>query len=172
MDYNIADTTEADAELLASLIRRSFADVAERFGLTPENSPTHPSNCTPEWIRSAFDRGARYYLMQTPREPVGCVALEHPEPDLCYLGRLAVLPSFRRSGFGRALVDHAVGEARQLGASRVELGTISAQAELREWYEKQGFSVTTTRKFEQLPFEVTFMRKVLADNPMSQAEPQ
>jgi hypothetical protein len=65
-------------------------------------------------------------------------------------------------------VNHAVDKAQQLGVHRVELGTISAQAELRRWYEKQGFSVTTTAQFEHLPFEVTFMRKVLVDNAMSQ----
>jgi N-acetylglutamate synthase-like GNAT family acetyltransferase len=168
MDYIIMDATEADAEPLASVIRESFADVAERFGLTPENSPAHPSNCTPEWVRSAFAKGVRYYLMQTPDGPVGCVALERAAPDVCYLERLAVLPPFRRHGLGRALVNHAVDKAQQLGVHRVELGTISAQAELRRWYEKQGFSVTTTAQFEHLPFEVTFMRKVLVDNAMSQ----
>ncbi len=169
MDYTITDSTEADAELLASLIRQSFADVAERFGLTPESAPTHPSNCTPEWIHSAFAKGVRYYLLRAFQEPVGCIALEQPEPDLCYLGRLAVLPPFRRHGLGRALVDHAIAKARQLGARRVVLGIISAQAELREWYERQGFSVTNTARFDHLPFEVAFMRKALADDTMSQA---
>ena len=164
MDYTITDATEADAGLLASLIRESFADVAERFGLTPENSPAHPSNCTPEWVRSAFAKGVRFRLMQAPEGPAGCVALEHAKSDVCYLERLAVLPSFRRHGFGRALVNHAIDEARKLGVKRVELGVISEQADLREWYEKQGFSVTTTARFEHLPFEVAFMRKVLVDD--------
>ena len=69
-----------------------------------------------------------------------------------------------------ALVNHALGKARELGVSRGELGIISAQAELREWYGRLGFSVTTTAQFEHLPFEVTFMRKVLADNPMTQGK--
>lgn len=170
MDYSIVDTTPADAELLASLIRRSFADVAERFGLTPENTPMHASNTAPEWVLSAMAKGVRYYLMQTPEGAAGCVALERAEPDVCYLERLAVLPPFRRRGLGRALANHVIDEARKLGASRVELGIISAQAELREWYERQGFSVTTTARFDHLPFEVAFMRKVLADDTMSQAE--
>ena len=162
MDYIIRDATEADADLLVSLIRGSFADVAERFGLTPENAPTHPSNCTPEWIHSAFAKGVRYYLMQGPQGPVGCVALEHAETEVCYLGRLAVLPPFRGHGFGRALVDHVMDKARELGVRRVELGIISADARLREWYEKLGFSAMTTAQFKYLPFEVTFMRKVLS----------
>ena len=102
--------------------------------------------------------------MQVPEGPAGCIALERANSDVCYLERLAVLPPFRRHGFGRALVNHAIDEARKLGVKRVELGVISEQADLREWYEKQGFSVTTTARFEHLPFEVAFMRKVLVDD--------
>ena len=161
------DATEADAGLLASVIRESFADVAERFGLTPENSPTHPSNCTPEWIRSAFAKGVSFYLMRAAQRVVGCVALEYAEADVCYLERLAVLPPFRGHGFGKALVNHAMDRAQGLDAHRVEIGIISADVELREWYERLGFSVTTTAQFEHLPFEVTFMRKVLVNNTLS-----
>jgi len=165
VDYVITDATEADAGLLASVVRESFADVAERFGLTPENSPTHPSNCAPEWISSAFAKGVRYYIIRTDQGPVGCAALEHANADVCYLERLAVLPTFRGHGFGKALVNHAMDKARGLDARRVEIGIISADAELRKWYERLGFSVTTTAQFKHLPFEVTFMRKVLMNAP-------
>ena len=33
-----------DVSVLSGLIRDSFCDVAERFGITPENCPKHPSN--------------------------------------------------------------------------------------------------------------------------------
>jgi len=162
MDYLITEASEADAELLASLIRRAFADVAVRLGLTPESVPMHPSNCTPEWILAAFAKGVRYYLLQTPQGPAGCVALEQAGGDVCYLERLAVLPAFRRNGLGEALVNHVVDKARELGARSVELGMVFTQAELREWYERLGFSVTNVVQFERTPFEVAFMRKELA----------
>jgi len=46
-----------DVSLLSGLIRDSFYDVAERFGITPENCPKHPSNCTDKWIERDFRRG-------------------------------------------------------------------------------------------------------------------
>ena len=157
----ITEASEAEAELLASVIREAFADVAQRFGLTPENCPTHPSNCEPEWVSAAFARGVRYFLLQTPQGPAGCVALELVNADVCYLERLAVLPAFRRNGFGKALVNHVVDTARELGQQAIEIGTIAAQTELRKWYESQGFVATSTRGFERLPFEVTFMQRAL-----------
>ncbi len=162
-DYVITDASKDDAELLASLIRGAFADVAQRFGLTPENSPTHPSNCQPEWIQAAFARGVKYYVLRTSGQPAGCVALERVSDDTCYMERLAVLPAFRRSGFGEALVNHIVARAREMGLRAIEIGTIAAQTELRQWYERQGFVATGTRHFESLPFDVTFMRRELAD---------
>ncbi|MDI6856793.1 MAG: GNAT family N-acetyltransferase [Dehalococcoidia bacterium] len=159
--YVITEVGEGDADLLASLIREAFATVATELGLTPENAPRHPSNCTPEWVRAAFAKGIRHFVLETPNGPAGCVALEQADSEVCYVERLAVLPAHRRSGFGEALVDYAVGRARECGARRVELGMVAAQTGLREWYEKLGFSLTSIVQFEGAPFEVAFMRKYL-----------
>jgi N-acetylglutamate synthase-like GNAT family acetyltransferase len=163
MDYVIRDATEEDADLVASLIRESFATVAARFALTRENAPKHPSNCEPEWIRAAFAKGVRYFILETSRGPAGCVALEQASEDVCYLERLAVLPAFRGKGLGEALVEHAIDKARELGVRRVELGMVAAQEELRRWYEKLGFVVTNVVRFEGMQFEVGFMRKMLVE---------
>ncbi len=146
-----------DIPLLSGLIRDSFREVAERFGLTPENCPKHPSNCTDEWIEGDFARGVTYYILERNGTPVGCVALERDSPDLCYLERLAVLPQSRRNGFGKKLVNHVFIEAKALGITRVSIGIISEQAELKLWYQKIGFVEGETKKFEHLPFLVTFM---------------
>ena len=57
--------------LLAGLVRTAFRDVAERFGLTPDNCPTHPSNCTPGWIETALDDGVTYYVLDMDGRPRG-----------------------------------------------------------------------------------------------------
>ena len=45
---NIRKASSGDSSMLSGIIRESFCDVAERFGLTSENCPKHPSNCTQE----------------------------------------------------------------------------------------------------------------------------
>lgn len=162
MQPTIRDAGAADAGMLSGLIRGAFADVAGRFGLTPENCPRHPSNCTPEWVSSAMAKGARYFVAGTEGEAAGCVALEQAGPDVCYLERLAVLPAWRRCGLGTALVKHACGEAAGLGAHRVQIGLIAKDTCLRQWYEGRGFRTTRTATFEHLPFEVLFMEAALA----------
>ena len=147
----------ADVPLLSSLIRVSFRDVAERFTLTLENCPKHPSNCTDEWIENDLARGVAYYILERDGKPVGCVALEKANPDLCYLERLGVLPQSRRKGFGKALVDHVFSEARASGTKQIGIGIISDDTELKLWYQRIGFVEKETKEFAHLPFLVTFM---------------
>ena len=147
----------ADIPLLSGLIRVAFGDVAERFALTVENCPKHPSNCTDEWIESDLAKGVVYYVLEHDGAPVGSVALEKANPDLWYLERLGVLPESRRKGFGKKLVDHVFAEARALGAKQISIGIISDDTELKLWYKKIGFLERETKEFAHLPFLVSFM---------------
>ncbi len=157
MGYQIRIGTKADLGILVDVIQNSFQDVAERFGLTPQNSPTHPSNCRPEWLVREMDRGVTYYILETAGRSVGCAALEKINDQVCYLERLAVLPEVRRKGYGEALVRHVLSQARLLNVYRVQIGIIADHRELHDWYEKFGFEDTESKTFPQLVFQVTFM---------------
>jgi predicted N-acetyltransferase YhbS len=146
-----------DIPLLFRLIRESFRDVAERFGLTAENCPKHPSNCMDAWVENDLKRGVVYFILEKGHVAAGCVALEKASPDVCYLERLAVLPRYRNNGFGLALVDHVLSEARRMGVKQVGIGIIAKQAELAAWYEKIGFVAGEIKAFAHLPFMVAFM---------------
>ncbi len=155
--FTIRPAIRDDIHALTQLIRDASRDVAERFHLTSENAPKHPSNCQDDWIEAAMDNGIVFYVLEDAQTLCGCVAMEQARPDLCYLERLAVLPQFRRKGFGEALVQHVFEEARQRHIRRVEIGTIAENVELTRWYEKLGFILKEMRTFPHLPFQVAFM---------------
>lgn len=157
MSSKIRVCTKEDAEILARTIRKSFQDVAERFGLTRENAPRHPSNCTVDWIRKDMERGVTYFAIEDRNRVVGCVALERANAEVCDLERLAVFPSHRRHGFGKALVEHVLLEAKLLGAHCVSIGIIAEHIELKDWYKRLGFSEGKSGEFPDLPFGVTVM---------------
>lgn len=157
----IRQASLADLSLLVNLLRRSFMDVAKRFNLTVENCPKNLAFCTEQRVKDDFDRGLEYYILENNGQPLGCVALEKASPEVCYLERLAVLPEQRREGFGKMLVDHVFDKARKMGMQRVEIGIISEDKELKDWYEKFGFIEKGTKEFEHLPFIVGFMSKEL-----------
>jgi ribosomal protein S18 acetylase RimI-like enzyme len=163
MSATIRPAGAADAALVARIVRESFRTVAERFGLTAENCPRHPANCTEDWISEALEGGVRCFVLEDEGRPCGCVALERADEQTAYLGRLAVLPDCRGRGFGRALVERVLAEARAAGLRRVRLGLIAADEPLRGWYERLGFREVERRPFEHLPFEVLFMSRELPD---------
>ncbi|BBO68682.1 hypothetical protein DSCA_26120 [Desulfosarcina alkanivorans] len=156
-DVSIAAATEKDIDGLARLIRTSFADVSRRFGLTPENCPRHPSNCTHEWIQGDLERGVHYFILSVAGEAVGCVGVEQASPATCYMERLAVSPEHRGCGYGTRLARHAVSRAKKMGAAYVGIGIIAADTGLKNFYEALGFEAGETKTFAHLPFEVAFM---------------
>jgi len=103
----------------------------------------------------------KYYILKENGRACGCVALEKAGPDVCYLGRLAVLPEHRNKGFGQALVIHVFEQAKKMRIRRVEIGLISKHRKLKKWYKKLGFAQKRTKKFDHLPFIVAFMCKKL-----------
>lgn len=152
----IREATKHDIDLITELIRVSFREVAAKFGLTKDNCPTHPSNCTDDWVLSDLLAGKRYFVFEENR-PIGCVALEKANEDLYYLERLAVIPLERRKGYGKIMVDHVFEKVRELSGHRISIGIIDDHQELKEWYRGIGFKATETKRFAKLPFAVTFM---------------
>jgi GNAT superfamily N-acetyltransferase len=157
MSSKIRTCTQEDIGVLAETIRMSFQDVAERFGLTQENAPHHPSNCTQDWIQKDMERGVTYFIIENENFIAGCVALEQANSEVCYLERLAVLPNQRHRGFGKALVTHVLSKAKLIGVHRVNIGIIAEHTEMKNWYKGIGFVEGESKDFSHLPFRVTFM---------------
>ena len=153
----IREAKNYDIKLLSNIICASHKDVAQKFNLTIENCPTHPSNCSVDWIEKDFARGVQYYIFEYSGIAKGCVSLEHINADICYIERLSVLREYRRHGFGEQLVTHAIDAARALGVKAISIGTIAEFVKLNEWYQKRGFIKGEVKEFEHLPFQVLLM---------------
>ncbi|HML53575.1 MAG TPA: GNAT family N-acetyltransferase [Solidesulfovibrio magneticus] len=149
----------AEAGDIAALIALAFGDVARRFDLHAGNCPTHPSLMTRERIERGMALGTTMLLAFDRGKLCGCVGLRQPVEGVSILERLAVAPACRRLGLGRTLVGRACSLAGQIGAGQVEIGIIAKQHELRQWYETLGFRTVRTARFDNLPFEVLYLRK-------------
>jgi predicted acetyltransferase len=166
---SVRESRVDEIPLLVRLIRESFREVAERFALTSANCPSHPSFVTQSNVREGFEKGGKFWIVEEDAEPCGCVGLVPGHSGVHSLVRLAVLPAHRRRGLGGWLVQRVLQEARRLKLPKVELGIIAAQTELQRLYERHGFRVTQTRRFEHLPFDVTLMVAELAGGCPSSA---
>lgn len=143
-----------DCGVLANIIRKSFRDVADRFGLTLENCPKHPSNCTEDWVQQHMNRGATYFALESN---AGCVAMKQVSPETFELERLAVLPEQRKHGLGKLLVNHVLSETKRLEARRVNISIIAEYSKLKKWYVKMGFVEGEIKDFAHLPFRVMYL---------------
>lgn len=159
MRHRIRNASTADAAIITGIVRESFADVALRFGLTADNCPRHPSNCQLKWIDDAMQKGVAFFILEAETRPVGTIALEQASAEVGYIERLGVLPTHRRQGFGRLLVEHALSRARQRHLKQIDIGIIGAQTELQRWYEQFGFTAIRRAVFDHLPFEVLFISR-------------
>ena len=108
-----------------------------------------------------MNRGVSYYCLDPDEKPIGCVAFEKASAQEGYLERLAVLPEYRKSGFGKALVDHIVDLARATGIHHIGIGIISEQRDLKQWYIKMGFVEQEIKTFSHLPFKVSLLAYTL-----------
>lgn len=82
----------------------------------------------------------RLLLAEHEGQLMGCVALHKLESSVCEMKRLYLRPHFRGKGFGRALAERIIAEARQIGYRRMRLDTVEpVMKDAVAMYRKLGF---------------------------------
>lgn len=139
------------------IIHSSFITVAEEFGLTENNCPSHTAFMIIDKLETQFDAGRPMFLFYQGDIPVGYFSLAKCSAEEWELNNLAVLTEYRHLGIGKSMVDYAVKMVKSYGGNKISIGIIEENIKLKQWYLKLGFTHISTRKFESLPFTVGFM---------------
>ncbi len=71
-----------------------------------------------------------------------------PTGRKAYLDHLVVAPESRGHGIGRALVEYAIRQAREAGASRIDLTANAEKQPGRTLYQSLGFEQRDTAIFD------------------------
>ncbi len=147
----ITRATPAEAETVARLVREGFQSEAERYGVE-----IPPVREVPDDVIAAFDAGDVILIARIDGEAVGTVRGHLQEDGSVMVRRLAVLPSARRQGVGRHLMD--VLEESYPDAPRFELFTGTDTAPAISLYESHGY--VKTHEKEQVPgVTIVFLAK-------------
>jgi predicted N-acetyltransferase YhbS len=149
---------EADTQQILSLIRDAFEEY--RAVLNP---PSGAHRETFDTIHKKIIEGGGF-IAYVGDQATGCVLYER-EADALYLGRLAVLPDYRKQGIAHALVEAIEDRARELNLPKVTLGVRVQLPGNRAFFERLGFQIVAYDSHDGYS-EPTFMtlEKKLADS--------
>jgi len=84
-------------------------------------------------------KGGKVFLAYAQGDAVGCVALIPMGDGVYELSKMAVSPQMRGQGIGRRILEHAIAQARELGARSLFLGSNSVLKSAVHLYESIGF---------------------------------
>jgi amino-acid N-acetyltransferase len=93
-----------------------------------------------------FDNLQMFSVAEVDGKVVGCCTLAVIWSDLAEIKSLAVMDGYKNTGIGRALVEKAVEQAKNLGVDKVFALTLEPA-----FFEKQGFAVVDKKT---LPMKV------------------
>jgi GNAT superfamily N-acetyltransferase len=116
---------------------------------------------TVEDVQRAISAG-RVLVAVEGTEAVGTVRYDL-KPDCLYMGRLAVLPAYRKNGVGAALMDYIEKLAPTLGRTRIQLATRESLPGNLRFYERLGYMVVERVAHKRGPDVTIWFEKELGE---------
>lgn len=148
----------------------STLSAIEIRALTPGDDATAFRTLNEEWITQYFtlepkDReiltdpvnsilriGGHIFMAYAGGEAVGCVALIPMKDGVYELSKMAVSPHLRGRGIGRRLLQHAIAQARSIGAKSLFLGSNTRLKNAVHLYESVGFQHVKPESLPPMPY--------------------
>lgn len=174
--------TPDDAETVHALVKSAFAEY-------DGNMPVQPGALreTLDEVKHDIEGGNLLLAFDVPHdaaadagdmaalgsgEPVGTVRYE-VKPDHLYVGRLAVRPDRRGQSIGTRIMLNMEYEARELGLTRIRLGTRESMPGNVAFYERLGYTIVERVPHPRGPDVILWFEKELegADTRQSRQNP-
>jgi len=139
---SLRPATNADCVKVRALI---FA-VLDEYGLEPAPKTTDKDL---DDLENFYAQGAFDVLVTADGDIIGTVGLAPMGEGKVELRKMYLKPSARGRGYGKRLLSHAIGRAKELGFSRIELQTARVLEEAIGLYAKYGFAPSAQAALER-----------------------
>lgn len=103
-------------------------------------------------VNSILRKGGHIFMAYAGAEAVGCVALIPMRVGVYELSKMAVSPQLRGRGIGRRLLQHAIAQAKCLGARSLFLGSNTRLKDAVHLYESVGFRHVEPERLPPMPY--------------------
>ncbi len=148
----------------------SAPPVIEIRSLAPGDDATAFRTLNEEWITRYFTleakdreilnnpahsillKGGHIFMAYAGSEAVGCVALIPMQSGVYELSKMVVSSHLRGRGLGRRLLQHAIAQARSIGASSLFLGSNTRLKDAVHLYESVGFRHVKPETLPPMPY--------------------
>jgi GNAT superfamily N-acetyltransferase len=148
-EYSFRSASGADVPKVAALVDAAYGHYVERFGMLPRPM-------TDDYAEVIANQ--RVTVAEGHGTIVGVIVLTVDDEGLL-IDNVAVEPSYRGKGLGRALLEFAEAEARRTGFDSIHLYTHEKMTENLAIYSKIGYIEYDRRS--QGDFSLVFMKKHL-----------
>jgi ribosomal protein S18 acetylase RimI-like enzyme len=155
-EIRIAPATLQEVAAIHRIMRAAFAEYAVGF-----DPPSGALRETVEDVVKAMQEGGAI-LAREGSEAAG-TARFRIEPAYMYVGRVAVLPSFRGRGIGSAMMAYMETIARVLERPEIRLGTRQALPGNIIFYQYLGYEIVQIRQHPRGTDQIVLFRKTLSD---------
>lgn len=137
MNYNITKMTISHTYDVAEIEKSCFSKPWSQKAIEAELS----------------NENAHFYVLLCDNRVVGYGGM-HIAMGECYIANIAVLPDFRKKGFGKAITAHLIKEAEQLNCEFISLEVRPSNTPAVSMYNMLGFEEVGIRKnFYSSPIE-------------------
>ena len=137
------DATDADVDVLVSLIESAYRGDSSRVGWTTEADILQGQRTDPDGVLAVIKSpDSRLLAVERDGAVVACCQLEHRGTH-AYFGMFAVSPALQGAGLGKVIIAEAERTARATwGATEMHMTVISVRDDLIAWYERRGYRRT------------------------------
>jgi len=102
--------------------------------------------------KKILEKGGYIFMVYADDQAVGCVALIPIGNGVYELSKMAVSPELRGLGIGRKLLQHAIAEAKRIGARSLFLGSNAKLQNAVHLYESVGFRHVAPENIPPMPY--------------------
>lgn len=145
--------TEADVDVIVSLVNSAYRGESSRAGWTTEADILGGQRTDAAEISHLIaEAGSAMLLCLRGGEIIGSVHVERVDAATAYMGMLVIRPVLQGQGLGCCLMEEAENFARvEWGAALMQMQVITLRHELIAYYERRGYR----RTGEIRPFPAT-----------------
>lgn len=127
ISINAVEHNNPDFNQLCNMLEKEHVEVIKE-----QRSPN--GNCL-----NNLDKFKTIFIAYEDSKPVGCIAMKDKTNDTIEIGRLYVLPEYRKNGIASLLFNKVFDKAKELNAKKVVLDTYKRFEDATRLYEKLGF---------------------------------